>query len=275
MNRKRSVLPALLLAFCLLVGCQTADQPHGAADQVPPSLEDTWVVTESISYDADMQLNGRSVYQYGSSPDNYRVDSYNADGTLIGYMLYWKSDNGRKATVTSYLEDGTQTRERIEEYDASGKQTSEQINRMDGMCTRQTWKWSRDGRTAEIMENGEKIRNVEYDEQGRITRSYSQDEETTYLYHPQERVMCWTGPQTDQYFYSVYRYDDQQRLVEQRDYQTSHADAYTEADLIMHNEIQYEDDGHSFTAIGTSADGTVQGSVRQIYQPFTAVQGSL
>lgn len=47
------------------------------------------------------------------------------------------------------------------------------------------------------------------------------------------------------------------------------------ADLIMHNEIQYEDDGHSFTATGTSADGTVQGSVQQIYQPFTAVQGSL
>ena len=66
-----------------------------------------------------------------------------ADGALIGYMLYWKSGDGRKATVTSYLEDGTQTRERIEEYDASGKQTSEQINRTEGLCTKQTWKWSR------------------------------------------------------------------------------------------------------------------------------------
>ena len=47
------------------------------------------------------------------------------------------------------------------------------------------------------------------------------------------------------------------------------------AALIMHTEIQYEDDGHSFTATGTSADGTVQGSVQQIYQPFTAAQGSL
>lgn len=258
---KRIWILLCVLVLCLVTGCNHADD-------VQTETEPVWVITEQVTYDENKELFSRVVYQYEKDEYNYRVDSYNASGELIAYVV--QEGDERKTVKSSYMETDRLVGQTISEFDADGRPLLKESKRMEGVTFRQVWNWSSDKTSATVISTDAEGNVLEewteeYDNENRMIREKTERSETTYMYEDKKSISR-SDMGLGYVYYMVRYYDDRGRLIENRDYKDYDGGDYTEDDLVLYSIQSYKEDGHSLTneyyirdeATGEQRTGTVE-----------------
>lgn len=262
-----------VVLLCMMTGCgNDAAVNENAMEQEEP----VWVITEEVSYDENKELLSRVVYQYEKDEYNYRVDSYNAFGELIGYTV--QEGDARKTIKSNYMETNRLAVQTVSEFDVDGRLLSKEQKRMEGTAVKQVWNWNDDKTFAEVISTDEKGNVIEkwteeYDNENRILREKTEQSETTYTYEDNKTIS--RSDMDGSVYYIVRYYDEQGRLIESRDYNDSDGGDYTEEDMVIHSIQKYKEDGHSLTHeyhIWDEESGEERtGIVEVTYQPLDEV----
>ena len=263
------------ILLCVIVLCLTAGCNH--ADDVKTETEPVWVITEQVTYDENKELFSRVVYQYEKNEYNYRADNYNASGELIAYMVQ-KGDE-RKTIKSSYMENDQLVIQTTSQFDADGRPLSKEMNRMEGVGSRQVWNWNCDKTSAQVIRTDAEGNVLEewteeYDSENRMIRAKTEYSETTYTYEDKKSISR-SDMGLGYVYYMVRYYDDRGRLIENRDYKDYDGGDYTEDDLVSYSIQSYKEDGHSLTNeyyIRDEATGDeITGTSEITYQPLDEV----
>lgn len=244
---KRIWITICVVLLCMLTGCgNDAAVNENAVEKEAP----VWVITEQRSYDAEGNLQSSSIWQYTEDENHYRVESYNKDNELTGYSEVSQNKDATRTIKKNYLADGTEAGTFTETFDAEGKLLSTVSEQIGGQSKETIQKWSKDGKHAEVFTenaNGETVlvNTLEYDDQNRIVRVTDEQSETVYIYEDGKRII--RSEMAGYVYYMVYDYDEQNRMVETRDYKVSGEGDYTEDNLVSRSICTYKEDGHSVT----------------------------
>ena len=270
---RRFWMTICVVLLCMMSGCgNDAAVNENAMEQEEP----VWVITEQVSYDENKELLSRVVYQYEKDEYNYRVDSYNAFGELIGYTV--QEGDARKTIKSNYMETNRLAVQTVSEFDVDGCLLSKEQKRMEGTAVKQVWNWNDDKTFAEVISTDEKGNVIEkwteeYDNENRILREKTEQSETTYTYEANKTIS--RSDMGGSVYYIVRYYDEQGRLIERRDYNDSDGGDYTEEDMVIHSIQKYKEDGHSLTHeyhIWDEESGEERtGIVEVTYQPLDEV----
>lgn len=270
---RRFWMTICVVLLCMMTGCgNDAAVNENAMEQEEP----VWVITEEVSYDENKELLSRVVYQYEKDEYNYRVDSYNAFGELIGYTV--QEGDARKTIKSNYMETNRLAVQTVSEFDVDGRLLSKEQKRMEGTAVKQVWNWNDDKTFAEVISTDEKGNVIEkwteeYDNENRILREKTEQSETTYTYEDNKTIS--RSDMDGSVYYIVRYYDEQGRLIESRDYNDSDGGDYTEEDMVIHSIQKYKEDGHSLTHeyhIWDEESGEERtGIVEVTYQPLDEV----
>ncbi len=277
LNMKRIWIIICAVLLCVLTGCgNNAAVNENAAEKE----EAVWVITEQRSYDAEGNLQSSSIWQYTGDENHYRVESYNKDNELTGYSEVSQNKDATEKIKKNYLADGTVVGVFTETFDSEGKLLSSISEKIDGQSKETVQKWSRDGKCAEVFAenaNGETVlvTTLEYDEQNRIVRETDGKSETVYMYEDGKRII--RSKTAGYVYYMVHYYDEQNRMMETRDYKVFGDGDYTEDDLISRSICTYKEDGHSVTEEYYFKDEVtgeqLTGTLEITYQPLADVIG--